>query len=222
MKYEIITEDKKQFTADLTPVQARVISEGRSNPDFRYLIKADNGEEICVTAVDTIRKCPLLTEVDKMMDDLEKKADEIGAEILWKANIMENKLLHYWYGGDVAAVRYKGYLISISAIGDVIASLYEKTDAKGAELAYVKDKGNNGIFGCEMSPYLKNDDELMDAIRNYRIVIDNNNWYEVSCTDPKGVWHDLMYASDNDKINEVIEEVLEYADDIIRMAVGDK
>lgn len=222
MKYEIITEDKKQFTVDLTPAQARVISEGRSKPDFRYLIKADNGEEICVTTVDTIRKCPLLTEIDKMMDDLEKKADEIGAEIFWEETITEDKLLSYWYGGGMVTVKYKDYLIHISANGDVIASLYEKANAKGAELVYVKDKGNNGNFGCEMSPYLKNDDELMEAIRSYRLILDNNNWYEISCTDPKGVWHDLMYASDNDKINDVVEEVFECADKIIEIAGGDK
>lgn len=119
---------------------------------------------------------------------------------------------HYWYGGEVATIKYyKGYTFHIEAIGDVRCWLMEEDNH---ELAYVKDKGNNGAFYGEMRNYIKDDAELIKYIRSGRLVVDNNNWWECSMTDIHG-WHDLGWVLDADLITEAIDEVLDALDAVI-------
>jgi hypothetical protein len=112
----------------------------------------------------------------------------------------------YWYGGDCAEFTYKGCTIDICANGDVIASLIDKD---GEEVAYCKDKGNNGSFYWEMSPYIKNDEELYQAIKDGNLIIEDNNWWEVFVTKNNNCYVDLCLLLDSEYLMEAIEEAVE-------------
>ena len=118
---------------------------------------------------------------------------------------------HYWYGGQCAKIEYKGYVASIEAIGDI----YAEYAPNGKYKAYVKDKNNAGVFYNEMSSYLKNDDELYAALENGDLIIEHNNWWECFIIDPQGNFHDLMWALDDDYLNDAIETVKASFDDVI-------
>lgn len=119
---------------------------------------------------------------------------------------------HYWYGGQCAKIEYKDYIFSIEAIGDVYCD-YVKD---GRVLEYIKDKNNAGIFYNEMCGYLKNDQELYDAIDNDELIFDNNNWWECFVIDPQGNFHDLMWDLDASYLDEAIQEIKEQLDEMIK------
>ena len=125
--------------------------------------------------------------------------------------IDDNHLSHFWYGGECARIEYKGYVATIEAIGDVCVEY-----APGGEYkCRVKDKNNTGYFYNEMRDVLKSDDALYKAIENGDLIIDNNNWWECFIIDPKGNFHDLMWALDADDLNDAIQEVKESFDKMI-------
>ena len=118
-----------------------------------------------------------------------------------------------WYGGNVATIYVdKDISIDISAIGDVRAIYYNK---KGEEEARVKDSRNGGYFENEMSKYLANDNELLQAIEEDRLVLGNNNWLEYDGYiryRGERYFIDLgMYdnITDSNNILEAIDEVLD-------------
>lgn len=81
-----------------------------------------------------------------------------------------------WLGGNIAVIEVdKNLCIDISAIGDVIAILY---DENKDELASSKDKSNQGAFESNMSFYIKDDEELRQLLEDGRLVLRNNNWIE--------------------------------------------
>ena len=81
-----------------------------------------------------------------------------------------------WLGGNIAVIEVdKNLCIDISAIGDVIAILY---DENKDELASSKDKSNQGAFESNMSFYIKDDEELSQLLEDGRLVLRNNNWIE--------------------------------------------
>lgn len=122
-----------------------------------------------------------------------------------------------WYGGDMVEVKYKGYSFHIEAIGDVYADLYTAPDNR--QLCYVKDKNNNGNFSSEMLSYFRSDRALTAVLsgesHRYRLDMQHNNWWECFVTDPKGVYHDLMWNLDEDNLFHAIAEVLCGADEVI-------
>ena len=119
---------------------------------------------------------------------------------------------HYWYGGECVRIEYKGYTVLIEAIGDVYAEYVPNNETE----VYVKDKNNAGVFYSEMRGYLKNDTELYKAIENEELIFENNNWWEAFIIDPKGIHHDLMWALDASYLNEVVEEVKEGFEEMIK------
>ena len=118
---------------------------------------------------------------------------------------------HYWYGGQCAVIKYKGYTFSIEAVGDVY--WYCKKDGDISDC--YKDKNNSGRFYGEMSYLYKNDDELYEAIDKGELVFDYNNWWECFVYDKDGEFHDLMWDLDASYLGEAIEEVKEQLDDVI-------
>ena len=119
--------------------------------------------------------------------------------------------LSFWYGGECARVEHKGYTVLIEAIGDIRVWY----TVNGENIAYCKDKGNNGNFYYVMSGYFKNDTEVLKAMQNEELLFDNNNWWELSIIDPQGVWHDLMWCAESDMLTEAIEEAKEHFDEMI-------
>lgn len=119
---------------------------------------------------------------------------------------------HYWYGGECVRIKYKGYIALIEAIGDVYAEYVLNNETE----VYVKDKNNAGVFYSEMRGYLKNDTELYKSVENEELIFENNNWLEAFIIDPKGIHHDLMWALDASYLNEVVEEVKEGFEEMIK------
>ena len=142
--------------------------------------------------------------------------DEIKVKIM---DLIDNDhKSHYWYGGQCAWIKYKGYTFSIEAIGDVY--WYRQKDGDISDV--YKDKNNAGRFYGEMSYLYKNDDELYEAIDKGELVFDYNNWWECFVYGPDGEFHDLMWDLDASYLDDAIEEVKEQLDDMIKYIEGDE
>ena len=105
------------------------------------------------------------------------KAKRLGVKLEFYPDSFHHKRLDcLWYGGRVAVIVVSPEIeIELCAYGDVIAVLY---DENGKEIAYSKDKSNNGAFEDNMRPYLKTDKQLRLALEEKRLVLMNNNWIE--------------------------------------------
>ena len=110
---------------------------------------------------------------------------------------------HYWYGGQCAVIKYKGYTFSIEATGDV----YWYTNKNGQVSECWKDKNNSGRFYSEMCDEYANDTALYDAIESGELVFDYNNWWECFVYDKDGEFYDLMWDLDSIRLDDAIEEV---------------
>lgn len=128
----------------------------------------------------------------------------------------------YWYGDIVAFINTPSKDYRIAARGDVRCSLLAKKDyidadgnkyKRGDEIAYVKDKNEAGRFMEEMSPFIKNDDELSKAISGehpiFEMDIENNNWFSLEFLDSDGNFLDDCVL-DCIRLDEAIEEAKQY------------
>lgn len=99
-------------------------------------------------------------------------------QIQWLQNFTNDKKDSIWYGNDLVTIQVgKRYQVTIGAYGDVRAIINGN---------YYTDKGNGGNF----SEYLEeegihNDKELQQAIKEGRVVFENNNWFEAFIWDDK-------------------------------------
>lgn len=114
-----------------------------------------------------------------------------------------------WYGGQVASVRYKGLLFSLEARGDVDATLL---DDKNHELCWSRDKTNSGGFRADMDRYLADDKSLADAKESGRLVLKDNNWFEIFIQMPDAQWQNTTYVCNDDDLRECIIEMVENMD----------
>ena len=149
-----------------------------------------------------------------MREFLGKRNTDGDYELHFEDSISLRRLSSLWYGGGMVNVKYNGYTFHIEAIGDVYADLYSTRNDR--HIAYVKDKYNNGNFGSEMLSYFRSDTSLEKILagehHRYRLEMCHNNWWECFVTDPQGVFHDLMWALDQDDLFEGIEAVLNSLD----------
>lgn len=134
-------------------------------------------------------------------------------EIFYKQKFDNKHSLSYWFGGQMVKIIYKGYKFSIEAVGDVRATLY---DQNNIEIAYVKDKNNAGNFYGEMTPYIADDDMLLDLIDRDKLIFDNNNWFECFVYDKNGNYYDIPWALDSMNIYNAIQEVMNDMDEVIK------
>lgn len=126
--------------------------------------------------------------------------------------IDDQHVSHYWYGGQCATIKYKGYTFSIEAIGDVCWHTIKNGQVSECQ----KDKNNGGYFYSEMCGEYANDAALYDAIENDELIFDDNNWWECFVCDKDGEFHDLMWVLDSIRLDDAIEEVKEQLDDVIK------
>ena len=154
---------------------------------------------------------------------------------------LENVL---WYGGVVASIECDDKSVyELSARGIVSCKLIAKKDfvleeeleeyddldestedyervykqsfyRKGEVVAWVKDKGETGLFYHGMKDYIKDDEHLVSILTDndekYELVFDNNNWIELSYYNPEGEVEynvDLDDADICNAIKSVMEEV---------------
>lgn len=148
---------------------------------------------------------------------LEMYAMRRGGKLTFEdEKLFDHKRRHsLWYGGPFAQVEFPehGITMCIDAIGDVRATLLAP-DMKN-ELCYVKDKRNAGVFGEEMRFYLKDDDAILDAEAEGRLICEDNNWWEISVIDESGVWHDMMWCANGDFIDDAIKEAIDGVNDTL-------
>ena len=178
----------------------------------------------------------LLATINK----LKAKAEKLGITLTINENkLHENKRHVLWYGGQLAVAQYKGYKITLNATGDVYAFL-SSANNKGEEDGYdiydeVKDKYNNGQFYEIMSAYIHDDNELNALCansktialpvenplsetvktKNYELIINNNNWWEIMAITPDRTHHDLGLVCESDYWDEAVEEMLSCIHDIV-------
>lgn len=145
-------------------------------------------------------------------DDTIDPCTEIG-EVVWNVNVNVEKQDALWFGGLVAVAKnFNGYDFGLFAIGDVVATLYGDD---GKEVEYVKDKNNSGLFSEIFGEYFKSDVELAKAERSGRLVIENNNWFEVLACDPsKKVWLDLDWVTNSNGVYDAAREMLANMNDM--------
>lgn len=117
-----------------------------------------------------------------------------------------------WYGGTVAEVKYKDYLFSLEARGDIICTLFDKNEK---ELGYVKDRNNGSSFRYEMAHCLANDAELYRAKEDGRLVFENNNWFEIFVRTPDKEWQQATWLTETDDIEDCVFEMIETMDEMI-------
>ncbi len=155
-------------------------------------------------------------------DALFSKAKGIGVELSFHPESFNpDKLNCLWYGGYLADIKVTDTLsVELNIYGDVYPELADKNSEF---LAYVKDKGNTGRFNEEMSPYIQNDQELLEALDDGRLKLDYNNWVEYdgiikgNALDKCCTFIDLGIICDNildDDIITAIEQALDTIEEI--------
>lgn len=117
-----------------------------------------------------------------------------------------------WYGGVVAEVKYKDFLFSLEARGDIVCTLLDKKDN---ELGYVKDRNNGRSFRYEMAHCLANDTELYKAKDEGLLVFENNNWFEIFVRTPDMEWQQATWLTNSDDLEECVFEMIETMDEMI-------
>lgn len=148
------------------------------------------------------------------------KAKRLGVKLEFCPDYFHHKRLNcLWHGGRVAVIVVSTEMeIELCAYGDVIAVLY---DENGKEIAYSKDKSNNGAFEDNMKPYLKTDKQLQLALEEKRLILMNNNWIEYdgylsNSETGKKLFIDLMVYDNliDDNILLAIKQVLDSLEEI--------
>ena len=77
----------------------------------------------------------------------------------------------------------------------------------------VKDKRNGGSFYSAMARYIKNDEELEDALignhTDYELVVDYNNWWEFYIVCPNGEMVDNGDICESDYYSQALNEMID-------------
>ena len=161
-------------------------------------------------------------EYEAKCKELFAKAEKFGVKLEFDPSTFDPERLNcLWYGGWYASVVISPKLsISIGIYGDVRAWLF---DRKGEQLAYVKDKGNNGRFYDDMHYYIKDDKQLEKMLKKGRLTLDNNNWVEYGgviypeSENKGGLTIDLGMRTDNILDDNVLEAIDQVLDDLVNI-----
>lgn len=121
------------------------------------------------------------------INNCEDIAEKYGFKVISVDYIDDNHTDCIWYGGTVLHLSSNKMDIFLNAYGDVAAELA----LPNGKYAYMKDKNNSGAFYDEMSPYIKSDKDYIKKLNNNSLVLDNNNWLELTVYDKtKEEWVD--------------------------------
>lgn len=163
-----------------------------------------------------------------------RKARNLGLKLEFSPKrFIPERLNCLWYGGYLATIKVSDSpQIDLSIQGDVRAFL---TDVHGNILEEAIDKNNAGAFTKYMIPHLKTDRELKKALKNGRLMLENNNWIEYDGivfsnrnSDKVEVYIDLGLVCDNvlndnilTAIGQALDSVEEIKDEILQVAERD-
>ena len=130
------------------------------------------------------------TVIEQKFKKMEAEAKRLGVTLLTKPEAFI----------DDDHLRYKGYVVSVAAMGDVRVS----GEYKGVEVDYV-DKNNDGAMSHNSDASLRtafeSDKELYQAVEDGDIEFGNNNWIEVFVKDPSGKSLDSFVCDDSDVLD---------------------
>ena len=196
--------------AKVTEVLARLCEEVKAAPDVAINVEDYNG----FSDVDTSLKETSEEIFEKhVLAQLTEKGFDVSQVELEIIEFMDNDHKDCsWYGGVVAEVKYKDFLFSLEARGDIICTLFDKNEN---ELGYVKDRNNGSSFRYEMAHCLANDAELHKAEEDGRLIYENNNWFEIFVRTPDEEWHGKTWLSESDDIEESVFVMIETMDEMI-------
>lgn len=152
------------------------------------------------------------------------KAKTLGVELDFSPKQFDPKKLNcLWHGGWYAYIKLSEELdIEIGVMGDVCATLFDRS---GEQIAYVKDKNNDGAFSEYMRGYIRDDKHLKELLEAGDLVLENNNWIEYDGIyypygrDIPGIAVDLGIITDNivdDDVLNAIDDVLSSLEEIKR------
>lgn len=151
-----------------------------------------------------------------------EKAKALGVELDFSPRQFDPKKLNcLWHGGWYAYIKIREDLdIEIGAMGDVCATLF---DRNGEQIAYVKDRNNDGAFSEYMRGHIRDDKHLKELLNAGELVLENNNWIEYGGIyyphgrDVPGIAVDLGMITDNivdDDVLNAIDDVLSSLEEI--------
>lgn len=124
---------------------------------------------------------------EKAISNCKKVAKAYGFKLEGVSYIDDEHADCIWYGGTVLHLSSNDLDIFLNAYGDVDAEL----ELPDGDYAYMRDKNNAGAFYDEMSPYIKNDEDYIEKLQNNSLILNNNNWLELTVWDKnKKEWID--------------------------------
>lgn len=159
-------------------------------------------------------------QILEKVTELKKVASQIGLTLDLDTNdIHEFRQDAIWYGGRIGGFQYGDYYISIDAIGDVRATLYNENDE---EITTMKDRNNAGDFYQEMKQYILDDEQLFqylgytdcDSTKIY-LSLEDNNWLEYNVYNTKTKQYVELPALSNILEGNDVLEAFEGLDDLI-------
>ena len=114
-------------------------------------------------------------EVNKKFEDLKRNITKLGATLIISPEaIHENRQNVLWYNGVICKINYKDFTILINAGRQAKANLYKD----GTLIESIRNKNNENMFFDKLSPYIKNDLELEEILKNSEILKSRHNKQE--------------------------------------------
>lgn len=146
----------------------------------------------------------------EFLEDLIAKASEAGIELEIYQFIDTDHQLCYWYGGDLAVATKDNIKLTISAKGDIDASLYDGACPENEEnlVEWSRDKTNGGGFYSDMKRHIRSDEVLTSLKDAGLLEFNNNNWFEWEAFDMEAKEYVGPDALDNIFDEDYLEECL--------------
>lgn len=140
----------------------------------------------------------------ELLEKLISEAAGAGIQLEILDFIDADHQLSYWYGGDLAIATKGNLKMTISAMGDINATLFDGLE----EQVWCRDKRNDGRFYEDMRPHIPSDEHLRTYMDHGILVFVENNWFEWSVEDTVAKEHLGPDALDNIFDEDLLSECL--------------
>lgn len=142
-----------------------------------------------------------------MYDLLKQQEEKYPVDITFNDwQIRDSKHLEsIWYGGEIARIKYKGYVITIEARGDVEVC----GEVKGRKVNFY-DEHNQAAAWAEIGSFVDDEDLKKDEMKS---AIIEENWFEFNVIEPGGKY--LEYYGNNvldGNLLDCLEDIGDYLD----------
>ena len=134
-------------------------------------------------------------------------------EILQEQQVGKHNVI--WYGGEIFQAKKGTMGISVVAVGNIKAKLF---DEHGVIIEQFVDENNTGKFYEIFKEHIKDDNELYELIKNGQegnfpcLILDEQNWFEVWGEDAE---NDMLFADtledvDYSMVHLLAEKLMDY------------